>query len=131
MKLQKVVRNAVLATAAWKLLQKRTQSRTHTRRRTQVSYAGGILFAAGAGVAFLFREQIAQFLGNLRAEPYVPIAGNYDPPPPSRKKQQALERREAAEKRAREQQAHKPAVVRVEKNANPDLAVPLRDALKH
>jgi hypothetical protein len=82
-------------------------------------------------VAFLFREQIAQFLGNLRAEPYVPIAGNYDPPPPSRKKQQALERREAAEKRAREQQAHKPAVVRVEKNANPDLAVPLRDALKH
>lgn len=130
MKLRKIVRSAVLGTVAWKFLQTRIERRTHARRRSQAGWAGGILFAAGAGVAWMFREELAALVRNFQ-QPYVPIADAYDPPPPSRKKQHAQERREAAEKRAREQAAHRPAVVRVEKNAASDLAVPLGDALKH
>ena len=134
MKLLKVVRNAALGTVAWKLLTRRAQSRTRARRTSQAGWAGGVLFAAGAGVAWMFREEIAAFVRGTSAGAagtYVPIADSYEPPPPSRKKQHAIERREAAEKRAREQAAHKPPAIRVEKNASPELAVPLADALKH
>ena len=132
MKLRKLVRNAVLGTVAWNFLQKRYQHRVHARRRTRAGWAGSVLFAAGAGVAWMFREELAGLLRSFRAEPYVPLAETYAPPPPSRKKQQQQARREAAEKRAHQQAAHQPPLVRVEKNAAPDLAVPLKDiVLKH
>ncbi len=121
----------MLGTVAWNILKKRSERRTQARHRSQASWTGGLLFAAGAGVAWMFREEIAEVARGVRSEPYVPIADSYQPPPPSRKKQHALERREAAEKRAREQTAHKPPAIRVEKNATPDLVVPLKDALKH
>ncbi len=134
MKLRKLVRNAVLGTVAWKLLKKkRMERRTHARHRSQASYAGGIVFVAGMVVAWLFRENIAGlFRDPDGSELYVPIADHYGPPPLSRKKQHALERREAAEKRVRDEATHKPiVVVRMEKNASPDLTVPLQDILKH
>lgn len=122
----------MLGTVAWNVLKNRIERRTQARRRSRAAYAGGILFAAGAGVAWMFREEIADFARGVQGEPYVPIANNYEPPPPSRKKQLAIERREAAEKRAHEQAAHKPPAIRVEKNAPPDLAVPLGEVLlKH
>ena len=131
MKLGKIVRSAVLGTVAWKLLKGRVERRGQARRRSQAGLAGGVLFIAGAGVAWMYREEIAALLQPTPSQPAQPLAEKYAPPPPSHKKQQAIERREAAEKRAREQAAHKPAVVRVEKDAPPDLAVKLGDALKH
>jgi hypothetical protein len=126
MNLLKVGRNLVAGKLAWNFLQSRMQAAERRRRRR--NWAAGIAFGTGAALAYTFREDLVAMFHKLlddRREDHDYI------PPPSRKKQVREARREAAEKRVREAGSQRPAPVRAETNASPELGVKLGDAAKH
>ena len=115
----------MLGKLAWNTAERALHRRERARRNAALTTSA--IFATGAGLAWYFRSPLIAFFRDLLG---LNVEHHYgEPPPLSRKKQRALERREAAEKRAHE--PHRPAAVRVEKNASPDLTVKLGEALKH